>query len=117
MHPKTAIMTCVDRHPMISRPAILSLAALAGITASAVFASVHPLDALDQALLGRRPVSPERAMPVFAHIEDDAGGLIAFTSGVGLDLQKLVHDDVGENAAYPVNCSRAICRISRSAHI
>lgn len=99
------------------RFAMLSLAGLAGIAALAVFAPEHPLDALDQALLERRPASPQRAMPVFARAEDDADDLVAYTSGPGLDLQILLHEEVGDNAAYPANCSRAICRISQSARI
>lgn len=99
---------------MISRRSVvLSLAGLAGLAILAFFAPAHPLDALSW-----RSAPPVRSMPVFAHAGDEADGLVAYRSEPGLDLQKLVHEDIGDTVmAYPTNCSRAICRLSRSTHI
>ena len=86
------------------RAILLSLAGLAGFIALVV--------------LDLRPASPSRVMPVFAISEDDADPLVAFRSGLGLDVQSLIHESAVDTiTAYPVNCTNAICRKSRSAEI
>jgi hypothetical protein len=95
---------------------LLSLAGLAGIIGLTSLAPAHPSDAL--ALILPRPASPPRIMPVFAISDEDADPLVAFRSGLGLDLQSLVHESSADTVtAYPVNCTNAICRRSQSAQI
>lgn len=144
-HPKTAIMTCVDRKSMVSRRfVLLPIAGLAGAAALAGLVPTHRLGVLAQAVLDPAPSAPLPDMPVFTRADETASRLIdagltqigvttiydpayvtlaypggdvapergvctdvivrAYRAGLGLDLQKLVHEDMkGNFTAYPTS--------------